>query len=119
MVNLSQNNRFVLLLISFSVFFFPSCGGQLKLQEGQEKVISSKKKPGWVFQIGDDFVVGFSEKFETESLVVTSGSEEVFPPNLLIGKVASISQDERQPFQQAEIEPLVDSANLQTVFLIL
>ncbi len=60
-----------------------------------------------------------ADKFAVDDLVVTSGREEIFPPNLLIGTVASISQDERQPTQQAEIKPLLDYSQLETVFLLL
>jgi len=48
------------------LFFVVSCGGQLKLQEGQEKLVSRDKKPGWLFKIDNDFVVGMSGKFESE-----------------------------------------------------
>lgn len=60
-----------------------------------------------------------AEKFQVDDLIITSGEEEIFPPNLLIGTVASISQDERQPTQQAEIKSLLDYSKLETVFLLL
>ena len=65
MANLYQNNR-LSLLIFLSILILFSCSGQLKLQEGEEKIVSEKKKPGWLFQIGKDFVVGYSGKFEAE-----------------------------------------------------
>jgi len=60
-----------------------------------------------------------AEKFQVNDLVITSGEQEIFPPNLLIGKVVGISKDERQPTQQAEIEPLLDYSKLETVFLLI
>jgi len=59
------------------------------------------------------------ERIEVDDLVVTSGGEEIFPPNLLIGKVVKIEKEERQPYQKAEVEPLVDYDRLETVFLII
>lgn len=53
------------------------------------------------------------------SLVVTSGEEEIFPADLLIGKIKTIEKEERQPYQKATVEPLVDYRQLERVFLIL
>lgn len=58
------------------------------------------------------------QTLEVGSLVVTSGENEVFPANLLIGKVMAIEKEERQPFQKAEVEPLIEYNKLETVFLI-
>lgn len=60
-----------------------------------------------------------AEKIEVGNLVVTSGEDEIFPPNLLIGKVAKIEKEERQPYQKAEVEALIDYDQLETVFLII
>jgi len=57
-------------------------------------------------------------KIKVDGLVVTSGENEVFPANLLIGKVSKIEKEERQPYQKAEVEPLIEYNKLETVFLI-
>lgn len=59
------------------------------------------------------------QKFKVGDLVVTSGENEVFPANLLIGKIKSVEKEEREPYQTAEVEPLVNYDQLETVFLIL
>ena len=59
------------------------------------------------------------EKIDVGELVITSGEDEVFPPNLLIGKIKKIEKEERQPYQKAEVEPLIDYDKLETVFLII
>ena len=66
MAILLQKFRFLFLFIFFSLPIFFFCGGQLKLQEGQEKLVTKEKKPDWLFQVGKDFVVGYSGRFESE-----------------------------------------------------
>jgi len=50
--------------------------------------------------------------------VVTSGGQEEYPPNLLVGKIKSIEKQETAVFQQAVLEPLVDYYSLEEVFVV-
>jgi rod shape-determining protein MreC len=58
------------------------------------------------------------ETIQVGDLVITSGEKEIFPPNLVIGKIKSIEKEERDPYQKAEVEPLVNYDQLERVFLI-
>lgn len=49
--------------------------------------------------------------------VVTMGVEFV-PPNLLIGKITNITQEETATYKQAKIAPLIDQAREKIVFVI-
>lgn len=59
------------------------------------------------------------KKIEIDNLVVTSAEKEIFPLNLLIGKIKSVEKEEREPYQKAEVEPLINYDQLERVFLIL
>ncbi|MEZ4458816.1 MAG: rod shape-determining protein MreC [bacterium] len=51
-------------------------------------------------------------------LVVTSGMGGVFPPELVLGTVASVEKSERGLFQEATITPAVDASRLDEVFIV-
>lgn len=56
------------------------------------------------------------EALEVGELVVTSGEE--YLPDLLIGKIKSGSRETQAPFQEVEVEPILDYGQLTTVFLV-
>lgn len=49
------------------------------------------------------------EAVYVNDLVVTSGLEENIPPGLVIGVVNRVTDDRSAPFQEASVEPIVDS----------
>ncbi|MDC0449041.1 rod shape-determining protein MreC [bacterium] len=51
-------------------------------------------------------------------VIVTSGKDGFFYPDFIIGKVSEISQDPAQPLKTANIEVLVDLAELKKVFVL-
>ncbi|OGZ83823.1 MAG: rod shape-determining protein MreC [Candidatus Staskawiczbacteria bacterium RIFOXYC1_FULL_38_18] len=51
-------------------------------------------------------------------ILITSSLEEVFPKNLLIGKITKIQKNDQKPFQQAEIQPFFDLKGLDNLFVI-
>lgn len=51
-------------------------------------------------------------------LVVTSGLGGKFPPNVPIGRVIEVERLEADLFQRAVVQPAVDFANLEAVFVI-
>jgi len=50
-------------------------------------------------------------------LVVTSGGEQ-YLPDLLIGKIKSKEEASQEPFQEAEVEPILEYDKLENVFLV-
>ncbi|MBI4598754.1 rod shape-determining protein MreC [Candidatus Uhrbacteria bacterium] len=54
-----------------------------------------------------------------DDLVITSGQEEGIPSGLLVGIVNGVSRDPEAPFQQAFVEPIVDSSQYSLVSVIL
>ncbi len=61
-----------------------------------------------------------SEKDEVREgdVVVTSGMGGVFPPELVLGTVASVERSQRGLFQEATIAPSVDASRLDEVFIV-
>ena len=60
-----KSKNFLVFFIAFVLFYSSNSFAQ-GLQEGEEKLISKDKKPGWITNIGSDFVVGISGKLSTE-----------------------------------------------------
>lgn len=66
--------------------------------------------------------VVLSDSLEKNDLVVTKGSMNEdgigSPPDLVVGKIASIDKKPSALFQSAEIAPLIDVKKLETVFVL-
>lgn len=58
-----------------------------------------------------------AEMLESGDLVVTTGEDD-YRRDLLIGKLGNLEKKEVEPFQKAEIEPLLDYGKLVNVFII-
>ena len=56
------------------------------------------------------------DELEVGDLVVTMG--EVFPKNLLVGKVQEVFKSGTDAFQRASLEPFLDIRSLETVFVV-
>ena len=54
-----------------------------------------------------------------EEIAYTSGISEIYPPNIPVAKIISISKEENQPFQRVIVEILGSIFNLDFVFVIL
>lgn len=63
-----------------------------------------------------------SDSLKKEDTVLTKGEVNQngsgFPPNLVVGKITSVSKSASDLFQKAEIKSFVDFANLDKVFII-
>lgn len=63
-----------------------------------------------------------TDTLEKDGIIVTKGEVDKngvgIVPDLLIGKISSISKNETAPFQSAEIESLVDFSKLSNVFVV-
>jgi len=55
---------------------------------------------------------------EKEQIIITSGEEGIFPPNLLIGKIDTIEKNETAVYQKATLRPFLNYSSLITVFVI-
>lgn len=53
-----------------------------------------------------------------DQVVITSGEENIFFSDLIIGKVESVEKDETAVYQKAILKPLVDYSKLTNVFVI-
>jgi rod shape-determining protein MreC len=63
-----------------------------------------------------------SENLKPSDLVVTKGDlnsdGQGYPPDIIVGKIVSVSKNPSSLFQQAKIESLLDFSNLSLVFII-
>jgi len=58
------------------------------------------------------------ESLAQGQIVVTSGEEEIYPANLLIGKIDSVEKNEAAVYQKARLQPLVGYKSLTHVFVV-
>lgn len=66
--------------------------------------------------------VVITDRLENGGIVVTKGEVDRtgvgVVPDMIIGKIQSISKNETAPFQSAEIVPMVEYSNLSNIFVI-
>ncbi|PIS09480.1 hypothetical protein COT75_01265 [Candidatus Beckwithbacteria bacterium CG10_big_fil_rev_8_21_14_0_10_34_10] len=55
---------------------------------------------------------------QAEQIVITTGEDEIYPANLLIGKIIEIQKQESEFYQQALLKPYIDINELKVVFLL-
>jgi len=60
-----------------------------------------------------------SESVDEGDLVVTSGTDGVFPPGLVVGRLTRVDRQGKGTFQSAEILPAVDATRLEEVLVML
>lgn len=53
-----------------------------------------------------------------EETVITTGEDEIYPPNLIIAKIVSAEKKESEVYQQAVLAPFFDFGMLNTIFVI-
>jgi rod shape-determining protein MreC len=58
------------------------------------------------------------EEMKTGDRVITSGLGGIFPEGIAIGQVTEVRQQGTDMFQEATVEPYVDFARMETVFVI-
>jgi rod shape-determining protein MreC len=59
-----------------------------------------------------------SESVDEGDLVVTSGTDGVFPPGLVVGRLTKVDRQGKGTFQSAEILPAVDATRLEEVLVM-
>ena len=83
-----------------------------------EKEILGQVKGEGNFKILFDLIPREQEIAEGD-LVETSALGGTFPKGLLVGQIKQVKKSDIQPFNQAEISPLLDLGELEIVFIIL
>ena len=59
-----------------------------------------------------------TEDVENGDLIITSGTDGVYPPGLVVGRVANLEKKEHGMFQAADILPAVDTTKLEEVLVV-
>jgi rod shape-determining protein MreC len=59
-----------------------------------------------------------TEDVENGDKIITSGTDGVYPPGLLVGRVANLEKKEHGMFQAADILPAVDTTKLEEVLVV-
>lgn len=59
-----------------------------------------------------------TEDVEDGDLIITSGTDGVYPPGLVVGRVANLEKKEHGMFQAADILPAVDTMKLEEVLVV-
>jgi len=59
-----------------------------------------------------------TEKLEIKERIITSGMDEIFPREILIGKIEDIDFSQNQLFQKIYITPAVNFSKLEEVFIV-
>ena len=59
-----------------------------------------------------------TEDVEDGDLIITSGTDGVYPPGLVVGRVANLEKKEHGMFQGADILPAVDTTKLEEVLVV-
>lgn len=50
-------------------------------------------------------------------LILTTGASGIYPPNLIVGRVVEVIEDDQQPYLTAEVEPFWQIGEIGVVFL--
>jgi rod shape-determining protein MreC len=59
-----------------------------------------------------------TEDVENGDLIITSGTDGVYPPGLVVGRVANLEKKEHGMFHLADILPAVDTTKLEEVLVV-
>ena len=59
------------------------------------------------------------QPLQENQLVLTSGEDTIFPQGLTVGKISRVFRKESDLFQEAGVIPLIETADIDTVFILL
>ncbi len=85
-------------------------------------VDSNGRVSGLVRGLGSDIIfdlIAKNKKPEMGDLIISSGTDGLWPRGLLIGKVKQVKSEDSQVFNMADIELFTDFRNFDNVFVIL
>lgn len=94
----------------------------IDLQTKIAAIVSNKNISGLVRGLGSDLLFDLitkDKKPETGDLIVSSGTDGLWPRGLVIGKVKQVKHEDNQVFNTADIELLADFWDFNDVFVIL
>lgn len=63
-------------------------------------------------------LIPVDDQINEQDVLITSALEEVFPKNLLVGKITKVEKNDQKPFQQAEVQPFFNIKNADNLFVI-
>jgi len=81
---------------------------------GAKGIVAGKFQTELVFD-----KVLLKEQLKKDDLIITTGQEQIFPPNLIIAEIKMVNKKESDIFQTADLSLLVDYEKLSKVFIIL
>ncbi|MFN7134624.1 MAG: rod shape-determining protein MreC [Myxococcales bacterium] len=99
------------LLLSDSNFSVPV---RVQRSRARAKVLGQgdRRRPGLVQALRTDDI-------EDGDLLITSGTDGVFPKGLVVGRVANVERPNHGMFLKAEVAPAVDVSRLEEVFVLM
>ncbi|RYZ33197.1 MAG: rod shape-determining protein MreC, partial [Myxococcaceae bacterium] len=59
-----------------------------------------------------------TEDVENGDLIITAGTDGIYPPGLVVGRVTQLEKKEHGMFQGADIQPAVDTSRLEEVLVV-
>lgn len=63
-------------------------------------------------------LVNYESNIDQDNVLVTSALGEIYPKNLLVGRITDIIKDDLKPFQEARIQPFFNIKNIEDLFVI-
>jgi rod shape-determining protein MreC len=101
----------------FSSTVFLSSDPEFKIrgigQDGRAQgIVNGQLGQGYLFD-----KITLAESLSNNELVITAGTGLV-PKGILIGQVESIQKSDNAVFQSAQLSPLVNTSNLEIVFIV-
>jgi len=63
-------------------------------------------------------LVPVDDEIKNDDVLVTSALDQVFPKNILVGKITKVQKNDQKPFQQAEINPFYSLDDVENLFVI-
>ncbi len=90
---------------------------QIQKSETENTAVNGIAKGNGGLSIYLDFVQ-VDKEINSGQILITSPLEEVFPKNILVGRISEIEKNDQKPFQQAKISPFFDIDNTENLFVI-
>lgn len=94
----------------------------IDIQSKIAAITSDSKVSGLIRGLGSDIIFDLIAKNRVpkpEELVISSGTDGLWPRGILIGKIKQVHSEDSQIYNTADIDSLTDFLNFNTVFVIL
>jgi len=63
-------------------------------------------------------LVPVDDQINKDDILITSAIDQIFPKDILVGKIIEIQKNDQKPFQQATIDPFFDLNSTDNLFII-